>query len=296
MEFCGHCGYLLPPDRTTCPRCGRPVEMGQQREDAHLYDATIASAWSLPAKAPDAMPLPEQQKLVLHPDDSEYGYGAGGQIASDPTNRVDARSYVPPNPPTPNVSTPYPGFIQPGSIGYAPVSGQFETEPGRRGGRGRAGLLVFILLILLLLLASAVTLTLQYTGVINLPLPLPRPPVVSTPPPNLTPSQQAQAVIQQYYADINHKDYQGAYNLWWHSSFSYATFANGYAHTQHDDITIDSQTPLPDGTVQVNITINATEDGPTGASPVHSVYQGSYVIGQEGSAWKFLSGTFHKVG
>ncbi len=294
MEFCGHCGYLLPPDRTTCPRCGRPVETGQQREDAHLYDATIASAWSLPAKAPEAVPSPEQQQLVLHPQDSEYGYGAGGQIASEPTNRVDARSYVPPNPPTPNVSTPYPGFMQPGSMGYAPVSGQFETEPARRGGRGRAGLLVFILLILLLLLGSAVTLTLQYTGVINLPLPLPRPPVAVTPP--LTPSQQAQAVVQQYYADINNKDYQAAYSLWWHSSFSYDAFASGYAHTQHDDITIDSVTSLPNGAVQVNITINATEDGPTGAGPVHSTYQGSYVIGQESGAWKFLSGSFHKTG
>ena len=104
------------------------------------------------------------------------------------------------------------------------------------------------------------------------------------------------ALMQEYYRDINAQNYQAAYNLWgsnFQSTNSYSSFAAGYANTLHDDLTINSITPLSDGTISMDVTLNATEN--TASGTVYSTYQGTYIIGQENGAWKFLSGNFHKV-
>ncbi len=116
-------------------------------------------------------------------------------------------------------------------------------------------------------------------------------------PPTLSPTRQAQALIQQYYDDINKRDYHAAYNLWGtdpqHPTPTYDQFASGYANTQHDDISFGTITPNADGTVTVDLTILATETTSTGT--VKSTYQGSYIVGQQNGAWKLLKGNFSKV-
>lgn len=104
---------------------------------------------------------------------------------------------------------------------------------------------------------------------------LPTPPTQSTVPATSSSSttQQAEAVIHQYYTDINNRDYGSAYYLWksnlQHRCLEncingYRAFVNGYANTERDDITINSITLNGDSTVTIKITINATEETTTG--------------------------------
>ncbi len=74
------------------------------------------------------------------------------------------------------------------------------------------------------------------------------------------PTEQARAVIQRFYDDINKKDYQAAYSLTTDGlGRSYNAFVGGFVHTEHDDISFDKIKQLPDGSIQVTITVKATE-------------------------------------
>jgi serine/threonine protein kinase len=103
-------------------------------------------------------------------------------------------------------------------------------------------------------------------------------------------TQQAQAVIQQYYDYINQRDYPAAYSLWgqnYHAQTRYCDFVSGYAHTQRIDVQqMNALTPSGDGTIPVDATITAHED-----IPAIDTYMETYIIGQESGAWKILSGT-----
>ncbi|TMD43433.1 MAG: hypothetical protein E6I93_19515 [Chloroflexi bacterium] len=121
------------------------------------------------------------------------------------------------------------------------MPGFYGTTPATARTRGRVRNIVLVLILFVLLLAS---------GAIAVYLFIIRP---STPSPP-TPSQQAQVVLQQFYDNLNKRDYQSAYNLLgqkFQQGQSFSNFAGGYTHTQHDDITFDSITPLADGTVKV---------------------------------------------
>src|SRR5437764_3051118 len=285
MVFCGHCGYQLHAGNTACPRCGTPTEPIAALDDSEADSPTIASHTML--NAPQAMP-PQQPLILRSPDGS---FGAVDQQGG--TNRAGAPGYADIAPAyNPNVRTPYPGPAQgasyPGLTSQGSVDtsmpGFYGTTPATTRTRGRN--IVLVLILLVLLLAS---------GAIAVYLFIIRP---STPPPPPTSSQQAQAVLQQFYENLNKRDYQSAYNLLgqkFQQGQSFSNFAGGYAHTQHDDFTFDSITPLADGTVKVVMTINATEDAASGAGVQHSVYKGSYVVGQENGMWKILSGNLNKV-
>ena len=285
MVFCGHCGYQLHPGNTACPRCGTPTEPITALDDSEADSPTIASQSML--NAPQA--LPPQQPLILRSPDGSFGtVEQQGAI-----NRVSAPGFPDIAPGyNPNVRTPYPGLAQgashPGLTSQGGVDtsmpGFYGTTPETRRAGGRGRNIVLLLILFVLLLAS---------GAIAVYLFIIRP--ATTPP---TASQQAQTVLQQFYDNINNRDYQGAYNLLGHmfqQGQSYSNFAGGFTHTQHDNITFDSITPLADGTVKVTITVNATEDAASGSGVQHSVYKGSYVVGQENGAWKILSGNLTKV-
>ena len=302
MVFCGQCGLQLAPGSTGCPRCGAVTEPDFSAEDPHLYDPTIVSSSFGVPPAADAQPptvsaTPPQQ-LVLRPDGLPPPYGAASPF--EPTSAMPPRSisasdqrgysgYPPQNGTIyPSQQGQYPGYMPQSEPGYAPL-------PPKRRGRGRNIVLLAILFVLLLLLGATAALVLKPSllqGFLGNPTATP----VSTQS-ALSPSDQARAVMIKYYNDINAQDYQGAYNLWgtaYQNQNPYSGFAAGYAHTRHDDLTINTLTPLSDGTVSVNITIDATEDTTSGI--VHSIYNGTYIVGQEQGTWKLLSGTFHKVG
>jgi hypothetical protein len=291
MIFCGQCGLKLAPGDTTCPRCGSVTEpelvLDPQFLDQNINDPTIASAPHVVPNTPLAgtqRPLgtptpPQQQKLVLHPDGSTPGFGA--YAPNDPTSMMSARAPVLPPNPNSSIRTPYYGFTPPLDVGYQP--------PAQRGS-GRVIALLVVLCVLLLILAGVAVFVVKpdlLKALIGNPTP-----VVTTPTPPPTPSDLARGVIQRYYDDINKHNYQDAYNLWavdaQHPAASYDQFVNGFAHTLHDDITFNSITPLPDGTVQLDVMLHATEQRSSGTvvTPYHLFYH----VGQQGGTWKILDG------
>ena len=113
-----------------------------------------------------------------------------------------------------------------------------------------------------------------------------------TPTPTLSPSQQATAVVQNYYDDINNHNYQAAYNLLgsnFQSSHPYNQFASGYANTVHDNLTTGTVTAQSDGTFNVPATVIATENNTSGQGTHQSTYQGYYIVGQVNGTLKILS-------
>ena len=298
MHFCGQCGLQLPPGSTVCPRCGAPVDPDLVWEDdMHTDDATLPVhlARTQNPSDPDYQPTitpfspPQQQPLILRPD--ERGYIPDEQIAGEPTSAVSRLSPVTqtPMPPTrlntppvasnnPAGNAPYWNYPPQAATGYQSLPGQYDAAQlptGRE--RGRILVLLLILFCLLGILAGMIYYFLNF--VLHKPV--------------LTPSQQAQAVITQYYDDVNSRNYQAAYDLWANKPLPYDQFVQGYAHTQHDNIIFDSTTPMANGNVQVMITITATEQ--RGVGTVTSVYKGSYVVGQVNGTWKILRGSFRKV-
>jgi hypothetical protein len=108
----------------------------------------------------------------------------------------------------------------------------------------------------------------------------------------LTPEQQAQAVVEQHYDAINKKSYRTAYDLWAQPPQSYEDFAQGFAHTQRDEIAFGDIIRQNDMTVKVSLTVTATEDAPSGAGTQQQVYYGYYIIGQQADdSWKIITGS-----
>ncbi len=105
----------------------------------------------------------------------------------------------------------------------------------------------------------------------------------------VTPSQ-AITTVSLYYADINAKNYQSAYNRWgshYRSSTSYQTFSQGFANTQKDSLQLGAATQLSDGTVKIRLTVVATVSS-TGSLTVNT-YQGYYIVGIEGGQLRLLN-------
>lgn len=320
MTFCGQCGLQLAPGSTACPRCGSVTEpdLSPSVEEPNLYDPTIVTSFGAPhtPQPPPVSPTPpQQQKLVLRPDGTVPPYGTATPYdptstiaAQPPLSSPDRQSYLPQsNNAYPAQPDSYPSFTPQSDAGYQPIPGQYGAMgtmsdmpplspqiPPRRKGKGRVVALLAILLVLLLLLGAMVVVATQPSLLKRIiGNPTPTPVVTQT---VLSPSDHARATIQEYYRAINARNYQAAYNLWgsnFQSTNSYNSFVAGYANTRHDELTITSTTPLSDGTISMDITLKATED--TASGIVSSTYQGTYIIGLENGAWKFLRGTFHKI-
>jgi len=299
MVFCGQCGSLLSPRDLTCPHCGAVTEPDLSAEDVGTDTPTVASSLpgyplgtaqsQYPASPPAA---PRQQKIVL-PGNAAAGF--------EPAGMMPAEAYVPDTPvprsylnpavdlgrpkgphPAPDHSRPY--GSQDG-FGYPDVSAQ----AAKRQKKGGMVVLFAILLVLIVILGGTGVFVLWQNGWLG---------GVGVPPPTtLSPSQQARALLQQYYDDVNKRDYHAAYNLWGRDPQNppqtYEQFASGYANTLHDDITFGAITPNADGTVTVDLTIVATETTTSGTGI--STYQGSYIVGQQNGSWKLLRGSFVKV-
>ena len=310
MTFCGQCGYQLRAGDNACPRCGMVTEPMITAEGADVASAdspTIASTltpnyppgrdWQANAPTRANTPAQTQPPLSYRP----YDNAPVTNPSSYPGAPVSYPGYTPP----PSGAS-YPGYA-PGTL---PPGGynQQQGGPPRQNGRGRA-LLVALVVLLALALAGSFAWYFLYgrtSTSVNTPTPTaqtttaastPTPVLTPTQTTTLTPSQQAQALLQQYYTDVNNRDYQAAYSLLGmanQNSKPYAQFKNGYAHTRHDSITFNNIAPQSDGTVVVSMTIQATEDAASGGTQM-STYQGSYVVGQENGAWKILSGSFTKV-
>lgn len=320
MIFCGQCGLKIPTGATRCPRCGTAVDTVNTNaafDDINTDGATIASLpYPMPAPPhggfPQAGPPPSvgnPQRLILHADDNIAG-------ASTPTSRVNAQSYGT-YPAQPSSGASYSGYPPQSGVQH-PIQGAssypdhtpYPTypapplyEPQQQRSRGRIVSLIVVLLGLLVLIGALALFTYIRFGPGHSTTPggtsgTPGTGAVTTPSTTtVSPEQQAQAIVTQYYTDVNNKNYEGAYNLWQpgtNPSPTLTDFIKGYQYTLHDNLTVNKTAQLNDGTVQVSVTIIATEQTTTGGT-TQSTYQGYYIVGQQNGTWKIQSGQLSKV-
>jgi len=328
MIFCGQCGLHLPSGTTRCPRCGAVANTTSDASvDTFPSDAPTVASLSYAQRpqadtythAPHAsIPFtpPEQQKLVLGPGNGgDVGYDVAGD--DEPTSALSVadfrtRQQTPidfhTNTPYTSASSPAPYPLQANNIyqngGYPPATygyagnvppesatpvGYPPPSPVQHKKRRNPPLLAVLLVLLLVLGVSSFFVVKRFhllstTSGTN--------GSVTTP---ASPIEQAKGVVQQYYTDVNNKNYQNAYNLWkWDAKApSFTTFQNGYANTEHDALTIKSATRLSDGTVKVALTIIATERV-NGGTQQHT-YTGYYIVGKDAGTWKILRGILNRI-
>ena len=105
-----------------------------------------------------------------------------------------------------------------------------------------------------------------------------------------TPSEEAEAVVQRYYRDINKTDFLDAYHQWsaaYQLKYPYDQFAGGFAGTQHDNVTYEDTIQRTDGTYQVNVRIATTEVDDSGVTIIKN-FQGYYIVGLDAGELKLL--------
>jgi hypothetical protein len=110
--------------------------------------------------------------------------------------------------------------------------------------------------------------------------------------------KQAVAVVNQYFAYINAKNYQAAYNLWgtaYHNNTPYQQFAAGFANTQSVSIAIPfgDVSVLKEGSVQVPLIVTSLDKANAGM--VKHIFLGYYIVGTEGTTWQLFSANVHQV-
>ncbi|MBV9690906.1 MAG: hypothetical protein JO202_14505 [Ktedonobacteraceae bacterium] len=164
--------------------------------------------------------------------------------------------------------------------GYA-VAGQ-KLRGDSSDAKGRAAALVIILLGLLLVLGTMVLFAVQQ-GVLGF--------LAGQHSNSDTAAQQAQAVVTQYYDDINSQRYMAAYDLWKKASQTQTLqeFRSGYRDTVHDDIIFNNVAVQDNGTVRISVTVVATERVGVGVTRQRT-YTGYYIVGQQNGTWKIWKG------
>ncbi len=248
-------------------------------------------------------------------DRSSYP-GFPGYPPSTPTSGANYAPTVAPQASSPAQGVSSPGYPSPGSVIYQPIEAAYAPGTQRRQNRsGQVALILFFVALLFvggalgILLAkregilfnnaTPTTAASTPTGITSTqtavstqtPTPTPTP----TPPPTTVPlTEQAQTLLENYYSDINNRDYQDAYAMlgtqMQAQQQSYANYVNGFANTQHDIIAITSTTQQADGTIRLDVTLNATNtDGSTQS------YTGYYIIGMENGSLKILSGKLQQA-
>jgi hypothetical protein len=157
-----------------------------------------------------------------------------------------------------------------------------------RSGRGRRWLVLLIVLVALGLISGGIAALVLYGG--------PGTPTggngggTATLTPTLN-AGSAQALIQEFYDDVNAHNYGAAYALLsddWHKRQSLQDFTVGYQNTAQSTPTIQSTQQLADGTFQVTITLVALES--RNGTQVNSMYAGFYIVGIENGMLRLLSG------
>jgi hypothetical protein len=323
MAFCGQCGLLLTNNTTKCPRCGTVTDFNASVPEApedensptlmtHTNNPNRGSAPYTPSSLPsDTIKAP----YYAAPEGNAYQEQRAPQNGTYPTPGGFSHSgsnYIAPDVSAPN-SLPQsynqvPAMYSPEVFPSTNPNYPFQVSPPPRKTRRWPFILIAVLIVALV----AVTVMFfaldgnSFAGIFGANH-TPTPQVTPTAPPATTtqqntptptqpsptaaaaPTQQAQATIQQYYTDINNHDYQDAYNLWVNNPDNYTHYMQGFAHTHQDAITFGDAIPQVDGTVQVNVTIQATEDAAGGGTKV-TTYQGYYIVGQQtDGSWKIIT-------
>ncbi len=267
-----------------------PITSGQGISDAStasLPGATLAveSEPQQPDSSPIFTPRPEPVRQMSTPGISESTTTGRNHLLPSSETVQNARSRQ--------------------NLYQEPAVTPGKTRKGGVIGIVLAGLIVLLLASVILfgmhILNSSGSPALAPTSVTSVPTHVATaqatpPPATPTPQvtPTPAPAQQAQAIIQNYYDDVNQANYQGAYQFWgadYQKGHPYNQFAAGYATTQHVDIVFHTITARADGSQMVNMTIYATDKTSSGTKL--RAFEGSYIVGLENGAWKLLNYNFN---
>jgi serine/threonine protein kinase len=161
--------------------------------------------------------------------------------------------------------------------------------------------LAFIIAFIIVLTLSIVT-RYPLSATPSSPTPISTTIFTPTPTPTLTPQQvKAEEIVQQYHADINNRNYFGAYTIS-HTdgdlttpspgpndcSSAYGQFVDGYSSTEHDDIAFQEVQQVDSTTFKVWYTITSTEILPSGTRT--SIYHQYHFVSNKDGTWKLLQG------
>lgn len=298
MVFCGQCGFQLAPGILRCPRCGATTEVdssGATIENLPVDGPTVASkrVTQNPSRStygpntsdynPQPLILRDNAGATYNNTQGTYGATAGGVPPSyNPYQTQAAGDYTQP-PATPYATPSTPPYPQT----YVPAE-----KPIQHNGGGRVTGLVLILLGLLLILGSLGFFAYQHRILPWLSHSSATPTIVVTTI-TLTPVQHAKQLLNQYYTNLNHHQYRIAYNRWKNIQQSYAAYVQGYKYTVHDTLIINNAVEQSDGTVRLDVTLQADENPPSGLQ--HSIFQGYYIVGQYNGQWLIFNGQLNKA-
>ncbi len=301
----------------------------KRREDRYMSALDLAQAFRVAMNTPHSINYAPGSDARLTPGSSFPQAGMPQQISAPAVpQRQDTpppiiRQALPitPFPPVPEVSrASASGVERTISTINAPVTPYIQPQTGQKS-KSNTVLLVIGTLLVFVFVAGATFFALKLIGAqasspgntstptvvaqttpttvaTTVPTATTPPTPTATTPPTPTPMQQARTTVQSYFDDINVRDYPDAYNFFGsnlQSKQSYNNFASGYAGTEHDDIQIGTITSNSDGTFNVPVTINATEDNTSGGGTHLSTYQGYYVVGTENGQWKLLNASFSQI-
>ncbi len=303
--YCGECGALVGSQDRVCRRCGAPVEPTPGGvSDPSLSDLPTRMGTPPPPVmqaqlAPQVAPAFQAPPAYPAPVSTEGPQTTAPNYANQPPSAWGA-SYSPaPYDESPTYTF---GGARPGV--QAPVR---PTGPGgpppRRGARWPL-VLALVLVAIALIAGGGIFLLLAKSGPTSqgngstpttAPGITPTTGVTVTPNPSPTPvvlnTANATALVQQFYADINAKDYNAAYDLTsteWQQTQTRQNFINGYQNTVQDTLTVDSAEKLADGTIQVDVHLQAQNT--TGIVN----YAGYYVVTKENGKLVLLRGNLNQ--
>ena len=297
----------------------------KRREDRYMSALDLAQAFRVAINTPHYINYPQGNDAHSLPGSILLQPGTPQQIVV-PSNQ---RRYDTPPIPFAIPATPVPSTLVPSKQSDSgperilspenfPVTPHIQPQAAPRSTSRTQPVLIGFLLVLVLI-AGAIFVAMKLTGgqttsqhttttptantIITPTTITTRTPTVTTTPttittPTLSPVQHASATVQQYFDDINIRDYSDAYNFLGsklQNKQTYNNFVSGFSNTEHDNIQIGNITANSDGTFNVPVTIDSTEDNVPGPGTHISTYQGYYTVGMENGQWKLLDASLKKV-
>lgn len=291
--YCGECGALVGSQDRVCRRCGAPVEPSSGLvADSSLTDAPTMMG-TPPPPAYQTPPTPRGQASPTPNSPAQQPPAWGASYSPGPPGESATFTVADSRPGTP------PPYAAPGA----------QPPPYRPSGPGQAPrqrrswplVLAVVLVALALIVGGGLFLILHGSGgnpQANSKTPATTPGTTQTPggatvTPSPTPvvlnTTTAKALIQQYYDYINAKDYNDAYNLLspeylQQHQQSRQSFADGFKTTRQDILMIDNAVQRADGTVEVDIHLQADQTNGTVKN-----FSGYYIVTQENGQLLILS-------
>ncbi len=300
MLYCGECGALVGPQDRVCRRCGAPVEPpAGGATDPSLSDLPTQMGTPPPSAFPaapavQATPAAQGTPAYPPPPNARGPQTPAPEFANQPPSAW-AANYAPA--PYDEAATYTFGSARPAVQAASQPPGGPGGPPSRRGPRWP--LVVALVLIAIALIAGGgIFLALAKGGTTpQANKPTPTATTGMTPTAGITPTPSptevvldpdtASALVEQFYADINAQDYDDAYNLLspqWQQTQSKQNFIDGFQNTVKDTLTVLGAADQSDGTVKVNVTLQAENtDGTTD-------YAGYYLVIEENGQLLLLKG------